>query len=119
MVTRRQFGFMLREKIKEIAPTLQLILAFPRACLRHGRSGKRSSFCLLVDPDTPTWRAWLGYKNSFTGKDFKAPQRNAPAYLKVFEDHHDEITDTVVRELAAQPRTQPRVPRWYMRLGAC
>jgi len=109
MVTRRQFGFMLREKIKEIAPDLTVDLSFSESLLETWSVREAFLFfCLLVDPDTPTWRAWLGYKNSPTGKDFKAPQRNAPAYLKVLEDHHDEITDTVVRELAAQPRTQPR-----------
>ena len=109
MVTRRQFGFALRDKIKRIAPDLAVDLSFSESLLETWPVREAFLFfCLLVDPDPPTWRAWLGYKNSLTGKDFKAPQRNAPAYLKVLEDHHDEITDTVVRQLAAQPRTQPR-----------
>jgi hypothetical protein len=60
-------------------------------------------FCLVVDPDTPTWRAWLAYKNSPTGKAFKAAKRNAPAYLKLLDQYRDEITETVVRELVSQP----------------
>jgi DNA helicase-2/ATP-dependent DNA helicase PcrA len=109
MVTRRQFGFKLREKIKEIAPDLTVDLSFSESLLETWPVREAFLFfCLLVDPDTPTWRAWLGYKNSLTGKDFKAPKRNAPAYLNVLDEHHDEITETVVRELAGQPRTRPR-----------
>ena len=109
MVTRRQFGFKLREKINEIAPDVTVDLSFSESLLETWAVREAFLFfCLLVDPDTPTWRAWLGYKNSATGKEFKAAKRNAAAYLKVLSDHNDEITEIVVREIAAQRRTQPR-----------
>ena len=57
-------------------------------------------FCLFVDADAPTWRAWLGYQNSSDGEDFKAPQRNADAYLKLLDRCQDEITERVVEQLA-------------------
>jgi superfamily I DNA/RNA helicase len=109
MVTRRQFGFKLREKLKEIAPDLRVDLSFSESLLEAWAVREAFLFfCLLVDPDAPTWRAWLGYKNSSTGKDFKAPKRNAGAYLTLLDSHQDEITDAVIRKLAAQPRTQRR-----------
>jgi hypothetical protein len=109
MVTRCQFGFKLREKINEIAPDLSVDLSFSESLLETWSVREAFLFfCLLVDPDTPTWRAWLGYKNSLTGKAFKPAKRNAAAYLKLLDEHHDEITETVVRELAKQPRTQSR-----------
>ncbi len=109
MVTRRQFGFKLRGKIKEIAPDLTVDLSFSESLLETWAVREAFLFfCLLADPDTPTWRAWLGYKNAPTGKGFKATKRNAAAYLNFLTEHHDEITEPAVRELAKQPRAQPR-----------
>jgi len=61
-------------------------------------------FCLLIDPDPPTWRAWLGYHNSTNGRDFNAPKRNAAAYLRLLKGADDVITDTVVEALAGEGR---------------
>lgn len=57
-------------------------------------------FCLLVDPDAPTWRSWLGYQNFIVGKGFKAPKRNANAYLKFLTACHDVINISEVQKLA-------------------
>ncbi len=65
-------------------------------------------FGLLIEPDPPTWRAWLGYQNSATGRDFSAPKRSAAAYLRLLKDSNDAITDTVVEALAAEPRAKSR-----------
>jgi superfamily I DNA/RNA helicase len=109
MVSRRQFGFWLRDKLNEIDPNLKVDLSFSESlletwCVREAFL----FFCLIVDPDTPTWRAWLGYKSSSTGKAFKPPKRNAPAYLKVLTDSQDCITEEIVRKLAAEPKNQNR-----------
>lgn len=109
MVTRRQFGFMLRDRIKEIAPDLTIDLSFSESLLETWPVREAFLFfCLMVDPDTPTWRAWLGYQNSATGRDFKASRRNAPAYLKVLTESSDEITEETIIKLVAEPRRQPR-----------
>jgi DNA helicase II / ATP-dependent DNA helicase PcrA len=109
MVTRRQFGYRLRDKINAIAPSINIDLSFSESLLETWPVREAFLFfCLMVDPDAPTWRAWLGYKNSTTGRDFKANRRNAPAYLKVLDEHNDEITEATITELAAQPKDQPR-----------
>lgn len=107
MVSRRQFGFALREQLAEIAPKLKVDLSFSESLLETWPVREAFLFfCLVVDPDTPTWRAWLGYKSSSTGKDFKASKRNAPAYLNVFTESDDSITEEVVRRIASEPRSQ-------------
>jgi superfamily I DNA/RNA helicase len=65
-------------------------------------------FCLWVDADPPTWRAWFAYKNSGTGEQFLAPSRNADAYLKFLAVNKDKITAEAVSELAAEARTKAR-----------
>jgi superfamily I DNA/RNA helicase len=65
-------------------------------------------FCLLVDPDRATWRAWFAYRNSDTGRDFKPPNRNAGAYLRLLDGAHDQITAAAVEALAAEPRERQR-----------
>ncbi len=109
MVTRRQFGYWLRDKISELDPALRIDLGFSEGLLESW--GARESFllfCLLVDPDPPTWRAWLGYENSDTGKDFKAPKRSAGAYLKLLKGAGDKITKAVIEGLVAEPRDKSR-----------
>jgi superfamily I DNA/RNA helicase len=109
MVTRRQFGYWLRGHLNEINPDLKVDLSFSESLLETWSVREAFLFfCLIVDPDTPTWRAWLGYKSSSTGKDFKSPKRNASAYLKVLTASEDSITEEVVRKLAAEPQNQNR-----------
>lgn len=105
MVTRRQFGYRLREEISTLDPQLRIDLSFSESLLETWVVREAFLyFCLLVDPDAPTWRAWLGYKNSADGKRFKAPERNAHAYLKFLTTCNDEITETAVQQLANSPR---------------
>ena len=109
MVTRRQFGFWLRDKIAELDPALRVELGFSEGLLDSWAAREAFLlFCLLIDPDPPTWRAWFGYQNSATGKDFSSPKRSAGAYLRLLKDSDDAITDTVVEALAAEPRTKSR-----------
>jgi hypothetical protein len=109
MVTRRQFGYWLRERIHEIDPNLRLDLGFSEGLLESWAAREAFlMFSLQIDPDRPTWRAWLGYNNSTTGADFNAPKRNADAYLQLLTSAKDAITADVVEALAAEQRTKPR-----------
>jgi superfamily I DNA/RNA helicase len=104
MVTRRRFGYMLREEISKLDPTLKIDLSFSESLLETWAVREAFLyFCLLVDPDAPTWRAWLGYQNTADGKNFKAPERNADAYLKFLTVCNDEITEVAVQQLANNP----------------
>ena len=109
MVTRRQFGYWLRDHIARCDPSLRVELGFSEGLLESWAAREAFIlFCLLVDPDRPTWRAWLGYKNSSTGHDFQAANRNAASYLQLLEAAGDVITEATVEALAAEPRDKPR-----------
>ncbi len=105
MVTRRQFGYRLREEISQLDPQLKIDLSFSESLLETWAVREAFLyFCLLVDPDAPTWRAWLGYQNSTDGKNYKATARNADAYLRFLTACNDEITEASVQQLASSPR---------------
>lgn len=109
MVTRRQFGYRLRDKITELDPKLRVELGFSEGLLESWAAREAFLlFCLLVDPDPPTWRAWLGYKNSVTGKDFSAPKRSADAYLQLLKRANDAVTDATIQALTTEPRGKSR-----------
>ena len=108
MVTRRQFGYRFREQIAKLDPNLKVELSFSEGLLETW--GAREAFlffCLLVDADAPTWRAWLGYRNSNDGKEYKPSNRNADAYLKFLTSCDDAITDEAIEQLALSPRQPP------------
>lgn len=48
MVTRRQFGYWLRDKIAELDPSCELNSASPRACWNHGQRARRSCFSAFL-----------------------------------------------------------------------
>jgi DNA helicase-2/ATP-dependent DNA helicase PcrA len=109
MVTRRQFGYWLRDKIAELDPKLRVELGFSEGLLESWAAREAFIlFCLLIDPDPPTWRAWLGYRNSDTGNNFSAPRRSAAAYLKLLAAAGDAITEATTDALAAEPRGKSR-----------
>ena len=109
MVTRRQFGYWLRDKIFALDSDLRVDLGFSEGLLDSWAAREAFlMFCLLIDPDRPTWRGWLGYQNSDSGKDFTPPKRNADAYLKLFAAAADNVTEDVVAALAAEPRSKSR-----------
>jgi len=109
MVTRRQFGYWLRDHIAKCDANLRVELGFSEGLLESWAAREAFIlFCLLVDPDRPTWRAWLGYKNSSTGNDFQAPNRNAAAYLQLLAAARDVITEATIQALAAERRDKPR-----------
>jgi superfamily I DNA/RNA helicase len=109
MVTRRRFGYWLRDKIAELDPQLRIELGFSEGLLESWAAREAFLiFCLLIDPDQPTTRAWLGYKNTATGTEFSAPKRNAGAYLKLLKVSNDAITASVIEGVATEPRKKPR-----------
>ena len=109
MVPRRQFGYWLRDKILELNSSLRFDLGFSEGLLDSWAAREAFlMFCLLIDPDRPTWRVWLGYKNSTTGKDFTPSQRNADAYLQLLASANDAISETVIEALAAEDRGNSR-----------
>jgi DNA helicase-2/ATP-dependent DNA helicase PcrA len=109
MVSRRQFGYQLREQINEIDASLSVDLNFSESLLETWSVREAFLFfCLAVDPDPPTWRAWLGYQNSASGKDCKAPERNTDAYLRLLTANSDRITESPIRRLVSEPQGQKR-----------
>ena len=107
MVTRRHFGYRLREEIHKLDPNLKIDLNFSESLLESWAVREAFLFfCLLVDPDAPTWRAWFGYQNSTDGNRYKAPKRNADAYLKFLTSCHDKINESEVQKLVQSP-TKP------------
>ena len=105
MVTRRKFGYMLRDEMIQIDPSIEVDLNFSESLLETWVVREAFLFfCLIADPDSPTWRAWFAYKNSTNGKDFKAAQRNSGAYLNFLSDSKDSINDEKVAALATKDR---------------
>ena len=102
MVTRRQFGYRLRDEMHALDNELEVELNFSESLLETWPVREAFLFfCLLADPDAPTWRAWLAYKNSSSGKHYKASNRNAAAYLKFLTKCKDKITESAVEQLAS------------------
>lgn len=105
MVTRRQFGYWLRKEISKLDSDLKIELSFSEGLLETWAVREAFLyFCLLANADAPTWRSWLGYQNPVDGMDFKAPERNADAYLKFLTACNDEITEEDVVQLAHEVR---------------
>ena len=108
MVTRRHFGYLLREQILKLSPDLKIELSFSENLLETWAAREAFLyFCLFADADAPTWRAWLGYQNSNNGENFKASERNADAYLKFLTTCQDEITESAVEQLANCSKQPP------------
>lgn len=103
MVTRRKFGYMLRDKLLKLESSLKVDLSFSESLLESWSVREAFLlFCLLVDPDPATWRSWLSYANSVDGSNAKATaaNRNSDAYLKVLKANEDKIDQTVIGQMA-------------------
>ena len=108
MVTRRHFGYKLGEEMLARDSNVSVELSFSESLLETWFVREAFLFfCLLADPYAPTWRAWLGYRNSNDGGKYKAPDRNAAAYLKFLCRCNDEITETAIEQLANSSKTPP------------
>jgi DNA helicase-2/ATP-dependent DNA helicase PcrA len=109
MTTRRQFGYMFRDRVAELAPELRIELNFSESILETWAVREAFLFFSLVcDPDAPTWRAWLGYRNSLDGRNYKAARRNSDAYLRFLQSSDDSITEENIGELVGEPRARQR-----------
>ncbi len=97
MVTRRAYGYQLREKLMEINPKIDIQLSFSESPLETWPAREAFLlFSLLCDSDPATWRAWFSY---CSGDSFKAPSRNAPAYLALLEASGDSISEETLEQL--------------------
>lgn len=109
MVTRRRFGYLLRDHIKELDPELSVDLSFSESLLESWCVREAFLyFCVLAAPDAVSWRAWFSYQNSPPKDKETAAKRNAQAYLRFFNQCGDKITDEAIRELVEEPRNEAR-----------
>jgi superfamily I DNA/RNA helicase len=109
MVSRRQFGYRLRDELRRLRSDVDVDLSFSESILELWPVREAFLFfCLLADPDPGTWRAWLGYCNTPPATDFKAPERNADAYSRLLERSGGTITDAEMRVLATEPMNARR-----------
>ena len=109
MTTRRKFGYWFRDRLAEIDPEVRVELSFSESILETWAVREAFLFfCLVADPDAPTWRAWLGYETSMTGTGYKAARRHSDAYLQFLRSTEDSITEAHIRELVGQPRVSRR-----------
>lgn len=103
MVTKKKFGTMLRDELNALDSDVNVDLNFQEGILDEW--AVREAFLilsLLVDPDPPSWRAWLAYKNDPTGDDYlKTNQRNSLAYLDLLTKCKDSISEERLSELVA------------------
>lgn len=109
MVTRRRFGFLLRDEIKALDQGISVDLSFSESLLETWPVREAFLFfCLLTAPDPPTWRAWLGYKTPIPDGTFRAPKRNTGAYLRFLQTYDDNINIQAVQQIVSEPRTKSR-----------
>lgn len=109
MVTRRQFGYRLRDELSKINSSISVDLGFSESILELWAVREAFLFfCLLADPDPPTWRAWLGYRLPSSDANHLAPKRNAPAYLDFFARCNDTISSERVLRLCEEARSTSR-----------
>lgn len=83
LVTRRKWGYDLRNAIRAVAPEVNAQTVFSEDILETWPA--REAFLLLAsvaDPTDPvTHRDWIGYKRPDSeGKNWKAPKRHAAVY---------------------------------------
>lgn len=109
MVTRRRFGYLLRDEIKALDQNISVDLSFSESLLETWAVREAFLFfCLLAAPDPPTWRAWFGYKTPSPDGTFRAPKRNTGAYLRFLGACDDNINIQAVEEIVSEPRTKSR-----------
>lgn len=108
LVTRRRWGYDVRNAIRELDPAAPVETSFAEDVLETWPA--REAFILLEiigAPDPISLRDWVGYQKPTDGKNFKAPQRNARAYLPLKKDF-GVLTRERVEGLKDEPSTSFR-----------
>lgn len=109
MVTRRQFGYWLRDELVKLDSSICVELSFSESILELWPVREAFLFfCLLADPDAPTWRAWLGYRMPSASQNHLSPDRNAPAYLNFLTQCTDSINAEAILKLCDEPQSRRR-----------
>jgi len=104
MVTRRQWGYGLRDAIRQFNPDVNVQTVFAEDILETWPV--REAFLLLsalAEPnDAASLRSWVGYRTVPDGSGFKAPQRNADAYVRL-KDAEGVLDIPKIQEFADRP----------------
>lgn len=84
MVTRRKWGYDLRNELRTLAPDVSTQTVFAEDILETWPARESFLFLsILGEPNDPvTLRSWVGYRTVTDGKGFKAAKRHAPAYTQ-------------------------------------
>jgi DNA helicase-2/ATP-dependent DNA helicase PcrA len=87
LVTRRKWGYELRSAIRELDSSAPVETIFAEDVLESWPAREAFIFLsILADPNEPVaLRDWVAYQEDDEGKGFKAPRRNAEAYLNLKE----------------------------------
>lgn len=100
LVTRRQWGYDLRDAIRAVDPGAPVETSFSEDVLETWAAREAFIFFeLLADPDPVAARDWVAYRNPTASQSFKAPSRNAGAYLKL-KERVGVLTVPLIVELA-------------------
>lgn len=103
LVTRREWGYDVRNEIRAIDPQIRAQTVFAEDILETWPAREAFIFLSIVaDPnDAATLRDWISYQEPGNdGKQWKAPARNAGAYEHIRESR-GVLNLEVARELAA------------------
>jgi DNA helicase II / ATP-dependent DNA helicase PcrA len=101
LVTRRTFGYELKNAIRALDPDLPTQTVFAEDVLQTWPAREAFMFLSIVaDPaDAVALRDWVGYQTPAEGAGFLAPQRNAPAYISL-KQRSGVLSMRLVEELA-------------------
>jgi len=89
LVTRRRWGYELREAIRQVDDAINAQTMFSEDILETWPVREAFIFLeILANNDDPAaLRDWIGYRRpNDEGKNWKAPKRNAPVYRALRED---------------------------------
>lgn len=106
LVTRRAWGYAVRNAIRQVDETLPVQTVFAEDALETWPAREAFMFLsVLGEPrDAVTLRDWIAYQEPQEGKDYLGPRRNAAAYLQLKADG-GVLTRERALELAERPLT--------------
>ncbi len=109
MVTRRKFGYALRDAVHAIDPDIAVQLSFSEYILELWAVREAFLFfCLMADRDPCTWRAWFAYRAPTNRRNELAANRNADAYSRLLDASGGEISPATVTALLKEERSKRR-----------